>query len=150
MSDKLNHILIAVDDGPSSEPAVQQGLELAAAVDAHVTFVHVASILGQEFTGHETKTTRVPDRGQFPPLRTALAMADEEGVDAEAELLVGYAPEQIAAFAEELDADMIVVGSRHFTGARRMLHGSTSRALLDATRRPLMVVTEPALEPARA
>src|SRR5262249_28800027 len=85
MSDKLDHILIAVDDGPSSEAAVQQGLELAAAADASVTFVHVASILGQEFTGNGTRTTRVPVRDRFPLLRTALTRAEEEGVDAEAE-----------------------------------------------------------------
>jgi nucleotide-binding universal stress UspA family protein len=150
MSGTLHHVLIAVDDGPSSDAAVRQGLALAAAAHARVTFVYVASILGQEFNENGSKTTRVPDRDQLPPLRSALALAEESAVDAEAELLVGYAPEQIASLAEEIDADLIVVGSHHYTGAKRVLHGSTSRALLDATRRPIMVVSEPVLVPAHA
>jgi nucleotide-binding universal stress UspA family protein len=146
----LDRILIAVDDGPASQVAIQHGLGLAAAEHASVVFVHVTTILGQDFLPNGSKVNRVPDRGQTPSLRAALAAAAEAGVTADSELLVGYAPEQIAALAEALDVDLVVVGSHHFTGAKRLMRGSTSRALLDATRRPLMVVTEPAPEPAHA
>ena len=147
---KLSRILVAVDDGPSSEAAVEHGLALAVAEDAKVTFAHVTSILGQDFAPNGSSANRVPDRGQTPVLRSALALAEQAHVDANSELLVGYAPKQIAALAEEIDADLVVVGSRHYTGAKRLLRGSTSRALLDETSRPLMVVTEPAPLPAHA
>ena len=147
---KLSSILVAVHDDPSSEAAVEHGLALAQAEDARVTFVHVTSILGQDFSANRTSANRVPDRGQTPVLRSALTRAEEAHVDADSELLVGYAPKQIAALAEEIDADLVIVGSRHYTGAKRMLRGSTSRALLDETNRPLMVVTEPAPLPAHA
>jgi nucleotide-binding universal stress UspA family protein len=139
MSRTLKHILIAVDDRPASDAAVALGLDLAAAAGAPVTFVHVASAL-----------RRIPDRAEVPELRSALALAEAVRVDAKSELLVGLVPEQIAALAEELDSGVIVVGSRHITGTKRLLHESTSRALLDATCRPIMVVAEPARELARS
>lgn len=145
---KLNRILVAVDEDAPSEAAVEHALALAVAEGATVVFVHVTSILGQDFVPNGSKVNRVPDRGATAVLRAALEHAAEAGVTADSELLVGFAPEQIAALADELDSDLIVVGSHHFTGAKRVLHGSISRALIDATRRPLMVVSEPAPQPA--
>lgn len=145
----LERILVAVDDDTASEAAVEHAVALAASERAKVTFVHVTSILGQDFVPNGNKVNRVPDRSHMPLLGSAMDVAGEAGIDAQVELLVGFPPEQIAALAEELDSDLIVVGSRHMQGAKRLLHGSVSRALLDATRRPLMVVTEPAVEPAR-
>jgi nucleotide-binding universal stress UspA family protein len=147
----LGRILIAVDDdGAPSEAAIEQGLALAQAEGARVVFAHVASILGEQFSPNDERANRAPERTHVPVLRKALDMAERCAVEADAELLVGYAPKQIAALADELDVDLVVVGSRHLTGARRMLHGSTSRAVLDATKRPLLIVTEPAPAPAIA
>ena len=144
---KLERILVAVDDDESSEAAMQHGVALAASEGAILTFVHVTSILGQDFIPHGSELNRVPDRSEVPILQSSLAAAADDGVAARSELLVGYPPTQIAALADELDSDLVIVGSRHLTGAKRLLHGSTSRALLDETHRPLMVVTEPARDP---
>src|SRR5580765_4163910 len=148
MSRKLERILIAVDDdGGVSDAAIQQGLALASAEGAQVMFAYVTSILGEQFApGNEL--ARVPERETVPILREAVTAAELAGVPVESELLVGYAPTQIASLAEEWDADLVIAGSHHYTGAKRMLRGSTSRALLDATRRPLLIVTAPAREPA--
>ena len=44
--------------------------------------------------------------------------------------------------------DLVVVGSRHLSGVKRFLLGSTSRALIGGSTRPLLVVPEPAPVPA--
>ena len=151
MTHKLERIVIAVDDdGERSEAAIEHGLALATAEGARVIFAHVTSILSEQFPKNGGTVNRVPDRASMQVLIDALEHAREAGVPAVSELLVGYAPSQIAALADELDADLIIVGSRHMTGTKRMLHGSTSRALLDATRRPLLIVTEPAATPTTA
>jgi nucleotide-binding universal stress UspA family protein len=80
----------------------------------------------------------------------AVAKAAEEGVKSTTELLVGYPPRQIAAVAEDLDVDLVIVGSRNITGVRRFLLGSTSRALLSETKRPVLVVPQTAPQPALA
>jgi hypothetical protein len=90
----------------------------------------------------------VPGRARTRLLRTVTAMAEAVEVESTAELLVGCPPAQIALLADELDADLVVIGSRHMSGIKRFLLGSTSRALIGETSRPVLVISEVALEPA--
>jgi nucleotide-binding universal stress UspA family protein len=45
--------------------------------------------------------------------------------------------------ADEVDASVIVVGSRGLTGVRRFLEGSTSHGLAEHSRRPVLIVPAP-------
>jgi nucleotide-binding universal stress UspA family protein len=148
MKRKLDRILIAVDETPSSQTALEQGLALASSEDAEVVFVHVVSIVGEQFVPDDHKPDRVPDPARTQVLTDAAGAADAVGVPCTTELLVGYPPSQIAALAEDLDVDLVIVGSRHLSGVKRFLLGSTSRALIGDTTRPLLVVPERAPEPA--
>lgn len=148
MTRKLKRILIAIDDTPSSAAAIDQGLALAADEGSEVVFVNVVSIVGEQFVHGDGKPERVPDRAKTEVLIDACAKAEELSVPCTTELLVGYPPTQIAALAEELDVDLVVVGSRQLTGVKRFLLGSTSRALIGDAKRPLLVVPEPAPVPA--
>jgi nucleotide-binding universal stress UspA family protein len=49
-------------------------------------------------------------------------------------------PETIAEIADELDAQVVVVGSRGISGMRSRLLGSTSHGVLSHCRRPVLVV----------
>jgi nucleotide-binding universal stress UspA family protein len=148
MTRKLKRILIAIDDTPSSAAAIEQGLALAADEGSEVVFVNVVSIVGEQFVHGDGKPERVPDRAKTEVLIDACAKAEELSVPCTTELLVGYPPTQIGALAEELDVDLVVVGSRQLTGVKRFLLGSTSRALIGDAKRPLLVVPEPAPVPA--
>jgi len=148
MKRNLKRILIAVDETPSSQTALEQGLALAAGEDAEVIFVHVVSIAGEQFVPDYHRPERVPDRARTQVLVNAETAADAVGVPCTTELLIGYPPSQIAALADDLDVDLVVVGSRHLSGVKRFLLGSTSRALIGDTTRPLLVVPETVLEPA--
>ena len=148
MTRKLERILIAIDDTPSSAAAIDQGLALASGEGAEVVFVNVVSIVGEQFVPGDGKPDRVPDRAQTEVLVAATAQAEELGVPCTTELLVGYPPVQIAALADDLDVDLVVVGSRNLHGVKRFLLGSTSRALISDSTRPLLVVPEPVPAPA--
>ena len=148
MKTKLKRILIAVDETHSSQSALEQGLALAAGEGAEVVVVHVVSIVGEQFVRNDLKPDRVPDRARTQVLIDAAAAAEAIGVPCTTELLVGYPPAQIAAVADDRDVDLVVVGSRHLSGVRRFLFGSTSRALIGDTTRPLLVVPETVREPA--
>ena len=66
-----------------------------------------------------------------------------KGIEATKTVLAGPALEQILAFADEEDADLIVVGgSTRSTLAERLL-GSVSLSLVQRSSRPVVVVTEP-------
>lgn len=148
MTSTIERILIAVDETTSSASAVEQGLALAASEGATVVFVHVVSIAGERLVLGEDKPDRVPDRAQTAELVDAGARAAELAIPYTTELLIGYPPAQIAALADELDVDLVVVGARHLSGVRRFLLGSTSRALIGESSRPLLVVPESAPVPA--
>lgn len=148
MKGTLDRILIAVDESPSSDTAVDQALALAVGEGAEVVLAHVVSMFGEEFMPKPHQPDRVPERATTPVLTEAAAKAEAVGVPYTTELLVGYAPTQLAAVADDRDVDLIVVGSRHLTGLKRVLLGSTSRALLGETSRPVLIVPTMVREPA--
>jgi nucleotide-binding universal stress UspA family protein len=148
MQPKLKRILIAVDCGPSSNAAVERGIALAAEQDAEAIFVHVVAIPGEHFAIGGDRPDRAPGRGQTQALLGARAKAEAAGVRSSGELLIGFAPKQIAALADDLDADLVIVGSRHLSGIKRFVLSSTSRALIGETDRPVLVVPEHAPVPA--
>ncbi len=142
----MKTILIATDGTESAKEAVEVGLELAADEGATVTFVYVTPLVGLVAGSDEPQAppNRVPAPEDNPVLRDTLERARERGVPARAELLLGYAPQQIARLAEDIDANMVVVGSRRLGRVKRAVLGSTSRPLLGMTRRPVLIVQEPA------
>jgi nucleotide-binding universal stress UspA family protein len=82
----------------------------------------------------EADAHRVVDAG--------VAIAREAGFDAEALLLAAdrKTAELIAATADELDAPAIVIGQRGMSGLKSAVLGSVSREVVNAFRRPVVVV----------
>ena len=142
----MKKIVIATDGSAPAFEAVEFGLELAAEHGAEAAFVHVAPSLdflppvaigyaaAPATVHHELTET---DR---EPLRAALELAAERGVDATCELLAGDPVDEIVAYADSVDADMIVVGSRGHGAIASALLGSVSRGVLHEARRPVLVV----------
>jgi nucleotide-binding universal stress UspA family protein len=147
MTGKLKRMLIAIEDGKSDELVVDTGLDLAVDEGAEVIFVHVVSIPGEVFvpTG---EVARVPDPATDEMLVEACEKARSRGLEATSELLIGYPPRQLALVADDLDVDLIVVGSRCLSTFKRAVLGSTSRALLRESTRRVLVVPLKAAQPA--
>jgi K+-sensing histidine kinase KdpD len=59
---------------------------------------------------------------------------------AEAHLRMGAVAEEIIACADELEVDLIIVGSRRLRGLKRALAGSVSESVFRHARCPVMVV----------
>ena len=112
----MKRILIATDGSPAALQAVELGLELAEEHAAQVTFVHVAPAADVlPVAGFGMSPVSVPhevEEADRASLDAALALAEERGIPALTRLLVGNAAKQIVAYADEIDADVIVVGSR--------------------------------------
>jgi len=71
------------------------------------------------------------------PARKTLAKA---GIEAEAHAESGHAAERIAAFADDLKADLIVLGAHGYSEFKGLLFGSVTHGVLARTRRPVLVV----------
>jgi nucleotide-binding universal stress UspA family protein len=143
----VRKILIATDGSPSAVQAVKLGLELAEEQHAQPTLVHVApaadvlpvggfAMAGPVSVPHELAEV---DRTS---LDDAAALAEERGIEARTKLLAGDPAHEIVAYADEIDADLIVVGSRGLGKIGSALLGSVSHKLLHEAKRPVMVVRE--------
>jgi nucleotide-binding universal stress UspA family protein len=139
----MKKILIATDGSESGREAIEFGLELAEEHAAEVMFVHVVPVLDRSFANGVGVPAAVPhqiDELDRKPLEDALALAAERDVDSKAELLAGLPADEIVAYADSIDADLIVVGSRGRGAFATALLGSVSRGVLHEARRPVLVV----------
>jgi len=94
----------------------------------------VAAELGREITRriYQTEADAV-----LEPARKALAKA---GLQVHTRAESGHAAEQIAAVADELKADLIIVGSHGYSEFKGLLFGSVTQGVLARTRRPVLVL----------
>ena len=139
----MNKILIATDGSPSSQEAVEFGVELAEEQEAAVVFVHVVPLVDRvpiSGFGMAGALPHEPTEQDREALEEAEAVAERHGVRATSKLLRGDTVDEIVAYADNLDVDLIVVGSRGHGAFARALLGSVSRGVLSESRRPVAVI----------
>jgi nucleotide-binding universal stress UspA family protein len=111
-------IVIATDGSDTAKKAVQEGAEVAAKVGAQV---HV-------LTAQPGKGGQDSPEGQVAQpdavLEEACNAVRSSGAQAQGHTRTGDPADAILSFAEEVGADLIVVGNKGLTGARRFLLGS--------------------------
>jgi nucleotide-binding universal stress UspA family protein len=134
--------------GYDASPAAQAALGFAAerrAPDGRLIAVYVATAPSTyiDTPYYERAQSRARERAE-----QALREAEDHlaGVVPELQLVEGPPARELVRAAREAGADEIVVGSRGFGGVRAAALGSTSHALLHETDRPVIVLTERAVE----
>jgi nucleotide-binding universal stress UspA family protein len=141
-------ILLATDGSEEAELAALRAVELADATDSelHVVHVGVVPIFLKSYPGtlgyygklHEQieEVSRELLRKQSSRVQVA------GGTVAGAHLRMGQVDLEIVALAEELGADLIVMGSRGLGGVRRALMGSVSDSVVRHAHCPVLVVRQ--------
>lgn len=140
----MRKFLIATDGSRAAQEAIRAGLELAAEQDAEVTILHVAPTdeLWPTAAYAEYRAEDLPPPGEDESLRDAKAIAEEHEIDVSFELTFGDPVAEICRIADDLDADLVIVGSRGLSIFGQALLGSVSKGVLANTRRPVLVVRE--------
>ena len=139
----MQKIVIATDGSPSAREAVEFGLELAAAQEAEPVFVHVVPAVEKVVAvgfGVSTAWPHEPTESDREPLEEAASLANAHGMIARTELLRGNAADEIVAYADDIDADLIVMGSRGHGAIANALLGSVSHGVLHEARKPVLIV----------
>jgi nucleotide-binding universal stress UspA family protein len=140
----MKKILIATDGSDSGNEAVEFGLELADEQGAWAHVVHVTPTVDvMPYSNFGFIAPALPhefDERDYQPLRKAVELAEERGMRIETKLLKGKPADEIVAYADSIDADLIVVGSRGHSSFTSALIGSVSRGVLRESRRPVLIV----------
>lgn len=143
------HLLVPTDGSELSERAVDQAVNLAAALGARLHIVHVQvnfpiSLVGVgELVEPSTVDALVAasqQRGEAI-LAAAMAQAARAGVQAERSLLVNPQPHQaILEEAQSHGCDLIVMASHGRRGLEGLLIGSETQRVLTQSSCPVLVV----------
>lgn len=141
----MKRILIATDGSPSALEAVEFGLELAEEQGACPFFIHVAPALdvlpagGYPF-GISAGVPHEPNAHDEAPLDAAARLAAARDIDSVTKLASGNPVEEIVRYADSIEADRIVVGSRGHGAVKSVLLGSVSQGVVHRARCPVIVV----------
>ena len=124
-------IVVGTDGSETAGEAVRQATELAKAVGAKIHLVSAYEPVGNQRLREERQ--QVPEDMSWMvnqredvdnTLREAGDQIKEDGVDVETYARQGDPADAILDVAEEKDADLIVVGNKGMSGAKRFLLGS--------------------------
>jgi nucleotide-binding universal stress UspA family protein len=124
-------IVVGTDGSDTAKEAVRQATELAKSVGAKMHLVSAYEPVPEGRLRQERQ--QVPDDLQWMvnpredvnnTLKDAAQQIEQDGVDVETHAREGDPADAILDVAEEKDSDLIVVGNKGMTGARRFLLGS--------------------------
>jgi nucleotide-binding universal stress UspA family protein len=141
--DTMKKILIATDGSPASAEAIDFGVELAEEHEGELMFVHVVAeldVIPATGFGLAGAFPHEPTDADRAALDEAAATAAEHGIYCTTAMLTGDTIDEIVAYADSHDVDLIVVGSRGRGAIAGTLLGSVSRGVLRESRRPVLVV----------
>lgn len=137
---QIRRILVGTDGSDNARRASSWAAALAAACDAEVVAVHCLGLLFHPSASdvepaqpHRDEITALLDGEWTAPLRDA-------GVRHRTELRDGSPVSVLLAAADDVDADLVVVGSRGVGGFPGLLLGSTSTQLAQHSTRPVLIV----------
>jgi nucleotide-binding universal stress UspA family protein len=130
-------IVFATDLSDANEAAMRSRTCLECLDNIGVTEVHLVTVIPDNVSSGLPGMEMVTDRNQA--LRTQREIFESEGFEVETHVARGTPHRRINGFAERLNADMIVVGSRGQSPLENRLIGSTARNVARTAVRPLLV-----------
>jgi nucleotide-binding universal stress UspA family protein len=123
----MKKILVSLDLAHACDPLVQQATRLGKAFEAEVLVVSVID----------------GDDGAAAKLRDITSAMVSDGVNASVETLSGSVGEAVVAKGNEIDADVIVIGSHGNSSVFDTLMGSAGQDIMQHAGRPVLLVPVP-------
>jgi nucleotide-binding universal stress UspA family protein len=127
----FTRIVVGTDGSETAGEAVRQAVDLAKLAGAQLSIVSAYAPVSKRRLEGEQRDVPADVQYEIGPredvnlvLDAAAAAAKAEGVDVQTHPVEAEPAEAILNVAEETKADLIVVGNKGMTGARRFLLGS--------------------------
>ena len=140
------NIMIAIDGSAESLPAVRHALLLIQhGLRADVALVNVqepASLLELATQDSDAIATAAVEAGEHL-MAAGAALLDEAGIGYSMEVVLGEPSTVLVDMAEQLAADMVILGARGMGAIESVLVGSVSKAVISRCSKPVLVVKLP-------
>ncbi|MEZ3163168.1 universal stress protein [Halorubrum sp. RMP-47] len=125
----FDRICVPTDGSGAAAAAFEHVLAVAADHDATVHLLHVADSTRDSVTRIGGDVVDVLEREGESIVADAAARAADRGVEAETAVRQGGVPETVAAFATEVDADLVAMSTRGRQGVERIVGSTTERVV---------------------
>ena len=148
--------LLATDGSEQAELATRAAIELAEGTGSELHVVYVEPL--PDFMKKNDAGTPGYDRELYEKIeeeaqetlrKLVWRVKVAGGTVADSHLRMGGVAEEIVAIADDLEVDLIIVGSRRLRGIRRTLEGSVSESVFRHGHCPVMVVHAKVKPPSR-
>lgn len=149
----MTKVLIAIDYNPVSEEVAEKGYALAKRLDAEICLLHILNEVGfyephyPTFLGYEGYTAFVgPDFDLSTEMRNIaedfLKKAAEHLGDprVSTHLAEGDTSKTLLSYAEEWEADVIVMGTHSHSTLEKLLLGTVAEKVIEKTQVPVYLV----------
>ena len=139
-------VLLATDGSEGAELATRAAVEVCEGTASELHVVYVEPLPEFMKNGHGTPGydrelyEMIEEEARETLRKLTWRVKVAGGTVAEAHLRMGVVAEEIVSLADELDAGLIIVGSRGLGSIRRTLAGSVSESLFRHAHCPVMVV----------
>ena len=142
-----SHILVALDESPMAYAAVEQALSLAQDLKSQVTIMSVIAIdpfVGVDFYKVAPAITDYfmqAEKNAKERLEDVKQSFVRDGLSVNIKLIHGVSPSQgIIQVADEVNADLIIMGSHGRTGIQKVMLGSVAQNVLTHSPIPVLIV----------
>ena len=137
-------ILATTGGSPWSNHAVDTAIELARCLQQHLVIAHVLEADPQfQATDLDPSNPQLREHLEATGkriLQQAVKRAQEANFSPRTVMLWGAITEQIIQAAQEESCDLIVMGTRHLSGGKRLMTGRICNAVLATSPCPVLVV----------
>ncbi|WP_224991561.1 universal stress protein [Acinetobacter pittii] len=140
------HILVPIDGSETSMVAMKEAIKLGKALNSKITVVQVMALdpfIADAYvkTGETNELIERTRTYLLNILEQAKQQFSNEGLTVETKLLEGFVVhEEIIQAAQDLNADLIVMGSHGRTGVRKLVLGSVAQKVLGESHIPVLIV----------
>lgn len=134
---RLTDVVVATDGSDPAAAAVDAAIGLAAGTGATL---HVCTVVNPFPTGQSLVDLRKHREEADERVEAVAARAEDAGVDAVTTVREGMPADELLAYVDEVDADMVIVGTHGRGGARRVLLGSVAETVVRTAEVPVLVV----------
>ncbi|WP_395947446.1 universal stress protein [Caedibacter taeniospiralis] len=133
------HILLATDLHTDNKPVIEQAVSLAKRNNAKLSVVNVLPQIPYYMASGVPSISDLEDHLEEENLKHLKALEAQIDLEADFHLLHGSPKRKIVKLAEELDCDIIVIGSHGRYGVERFI-GSTANGVLQRADCDVLVI----------